>query len=87
MIETVVQNEDMLCSHIIHKSNLDSAILKTRTSPICSSKAFVSLLNGTLDKFPNVIGQWLSYRKQIKLSQFQNEFACSIVLSQHLQMM
>jgi hypothetical protein len=55
MIETVVQNEDMLRSHVIDKSNLDSAFLKTRTSPICSRKVFVCLSNGTLDKFPIVI--------------------------------
>ncbi len=55
MIDTVVQNEDMLYSRIIDKSNLDSAFLKTRTSPICSRKAFVSLSNGTLEKFLNVI--------------------------------
>jgi hypothetical protein len=55
MIETVVQNEDMLCPCRLDKSNLDSAFLKTRTSPICSCKAFACLSNGTLDKFLNVI--------------------------------
>ncbi len=48
MIETVVQNEYMLCSRIIDKSNLDSAFLKIRTSPICR-KAIVCLSIGTLD--------------------------------------
>jgi hypothetical protein len=91
MIETVVQNEDILCPCIIDKSNLDSAFLKTRTSPICSHKAvvclFVEWYPGQISKCHYIYGQWLSYHKQGKLSQYQNKLACSIVLSQHLQMM
>jgi hypothetical protein len=55
MIETVVQDKDMLCSRVVNESNHNSTFLKTRTSPICSDKAFVCLSNATLDKFPNVI--------------------------------
>ena len=36
MIETVVQDKNMLCSCIINESNLHSPFLKTRASPICS---------------------------------------------------
>jgi hypothetical protein len=55
MMETIIQNKDMLCSRVVNESNLNSAFLKTRTSPICSREAFVCLLNATLNKFPNVV--------------------------------
>jgi hypothetical protein len=62
VIQTVVQNENMLCPRIIDESNLDSPFLKTRTSPIRSRKAFVSLSNATWNRFSNVVADVVSGR-------------------------
>ncbi len=55
MIETVIQDKNMLCPCVVDESNLNSPFLKTGTSPICSREVFVRLLNATWDKFPNVV--------------------------------
>ena len=55
MIETVIQDKNMLCPCVVDESNLNRPFLKTGTSPICSREAFVHLSNATWDKFPNVI--------------------------------
>ncbi len=60
MNETVVENKDMLCSCIVNESNFNSIFLKTKTHPICSCEAFISLSNGIWDEFPNIVTNMIS---------------------------
>ena len=62
MVKAIVQNKDMFHAVVVVQMKPNSSFLKTWTSSICSSEAFVGLMKSSRNKFSNIIANVSSSR-------------------------